>query len=55
MKNKIDTIMDKEDFFSNEVDIVKSGISELSKDELIELIKILNRSMVSSTENWSGG
>lgn len=55
IKTKLETICGDTDFFFSEVDPIKSGISELTKDELIELVQFMNRSMIASTENWDGG
>lgn len=37
------------------VDFVEAKVDKLTKAELLELLHILNKQMIDSTENWDGG
>lgn len=47
--------IDEENMFFDDVNLDEIGISKLSKKELLELIKVLNKNMIKSTEYWDGG
>ncbi len=57
MKNKIieTKILNNEiDIFSC-IDLEKTGITKLTKSDLLELIKIINKIAIDSSEFWDGG
>ncbi len=53
-KSRPQLIIEQVDFF-DKVNIGEAGILKLTRVELIELILLLNKQMVDSTDNWDGG
>lgn len=43
------------DFFSNEINVLDGEFNTLTRIQLLQVIRELNKQMIASTENWEGG